>query len=76
MAKFIYQWKDTEHGRRLFRRPTVGSPPSAPSEPETQTVDYGSLLKTELVAEADERGIDSTGTKADIIKRLEQADGD
>lgn len=69
MARFIYEWKPTEHGRRLFRRPGGTAP-----EPESVTADYGSLLKADLVEQADERGIDSTGTKADIIERLEQAD--
>jgi hypothetical protein len=75
LARYIYSWKPTQHGKRLFRRPGSGAP-ARQAEPETTTVDYGSLLKAELVAQADERGIDSTGTKADIIERLEQADGD
>ena len=79
MARYIYQWKPTEHGPRLHRIPTVAAAPierttvTAP-EPETETVDYGALLKADLVEQADERGIDSTGTKADIIERLEADD--
>lgn len=82
MARYIYEWKRTEHGRRLFRRPTPAAStpsaatPAAEPEPETETVDYGSLLKAELVEQADERGIDSSGTKADIIERLEADDAD
>ena len=78
MARYIYQWKPTEHGRRLYRTPTAAAPIKrttvAAPEPETETVDYGAMLKTELVETADERGIDSTGTKADIIERLEADD--
>ena len=36
--------------------------------------DYSDLKKDELVALADERGIDSSGTKADIIARVEEDD--
>jgi hypothetical protein len=76
LARFIYQWKPTEHGKRLFRQPGTAAPARPAAEPETTTVDYGSLLKAELVEQAEGRGIDSSGTKADIIERLEQADGD
>ena len=76
MARYIYSWKPTEHGRRLFRQPGSSAPARPAAEPETETVDLGSLLKAELVEKAEERGIDSSGTKADIIERLEQADGD
>ena len=77
MARYIYAWKPTEHGRRLFRSPAAsGSPPAAAAAPapESETADYGALLKAELVETADARGIDSTGTKADIIERLEADD--
>lgn len=88
MARYVYEWKNTEHGRRLFRRPGSGraaarapkaaaiAQPAATDEPESETTDYGALLKAELIETADSRGIDSSGTKADIIERLEQADGD
>lgn len=72
MARYIYQWKPTEHGRRLFRRP--GGASVEPAAPETQTVDYGAMLKPELVETAEARGLDTTGTKADIIERLEADD--
>jgi hypothetical protein len=42
---------------------------------EEEATDYGSLLKEDVVKIADERGVDSSGTKAEIIERLEQADG-
>lgn len=75
MARFIYEWKPTQHGRRLFRRPVVRAVEST----ETATVEpapvaYSSLKKDELIDLADERGEDTTGTKADIIARLEQSD--
>jgi hypothetical protein len=41
---------------------------------ETVERDYSGMLKDELVAEAESRGIDSSGTKAEIIERLEAAD--
>jgi hypothetical protein len=72
LARYIYQWKNTDRGRRLFRTP--GRSAVQPAAAETETVDYGSLLKAELVETADARGIDSTGTKADIIERLEADD--
>lgn len=103
MAKFIYQWRNTEHGRRLFRRPTTGTTATpvatttsaAPVvtfdaddeyEDETETAaaaeaapkrareDYAPRLKTDLIEMAEERGLDSSGTKADIIARLEDDD--
>lgn len=43
-------------------------------EPPAEPVDYESMLKADLVALANERGIDSTGTKAEIIERLQIAD--
>jgi hypothetical protein len=72
LARYIYQWKNTDRGRRLFRIP--GGSAVEPAAAETETVDYGALLKAELVETADARGIDSTGTKADIIERLEAED--
>jgi hypothetical protein len=76
LARYIYEWKNTQHGRRLFRRPgSTASEPSAP-EPESTTADYSTLLKPELVELAEDRELDSTGTKADIIERLEADDGD
>ncbi len=38
------------------------------------TQGYESLKKEELVTLADDRGVDSSGTKADIITRLQDAD--
>jgi hypothetical protein len=82
LARYIYEWKPTQHGRRLFRRPGSVAVTAAPAptpepepEPEPETADYGALLKPDLVEEADKRGIDSSGTKADIIERLEADDG-
>lgn len=51
-------------GKRIVRTP----PPTVAPEPAQ---DYGSLLKADLVALAQERGLDSSGTKADIVARLE-----
>jgi hypothetical protein len=77
LARFIYEWKRTDHGRRLFRRPgtvvaTTRRTTAAPaSEPEP---DLASLKKDELIELAEEKGLDSSGNKADIIERL--TDGD
>jgi hypothetical protein len=91
LARYIYEWKNTQLGRRLFRRPGTSAPSRAPAptsapeptpeptpepEPESTTADYGALLKAELVEEAEERGLDSSGTRADIIERLEASDDD
>ena len=70
MARYIYEWKPTQHGRRLFRRPGAAAVAPAP-EPETPPADLASLKKAELVEFAEERGVDSSGTKADIIARFE-----
>lgn len=51
--------------------PPVG--PAAPSEPPAPTdgpVNLDSMLKAELVTLAEERGVDASGTKAEIIERL------
>jgi hypothetical protein len=78
LPQYIYFWKETEHGRRLFRKPSssptrqAAPPPSEPpSSEESSSPDLSSLKKDELVALAESRGIDSSGKKADIIERLE-----
>ena len=69
-------WETYRAGRtvRLRRRPVryhaatpaQPSPAAAPAE----SPDYSSMKKDELVAEAEARGVDSSGTKAEIIERL------
>ena len=49
-------------------RSAPGNGEAAADEPEQ---DLTALKKDELVALADERGVDSSGTKAEIIERLE-----
>lgn len=51
--------------RRVLRRPVVVVPEPPLSE----------LRKDELIARAEKAGLDSSGTKADIIARLESAGG-
>ena len=47
---------------------------TAIGEADTDTAqDYATLRKPELVTLADERGLDSSGTRADLIARLEDA---
>jgi hypothetical protein len=47
---------------------------SEAAEAFDSTVDYTKLKKDELVTLAEDRGIDASGTKEDIIGRLEEAD--
>lgn len=51
------------------------NPPKPKPVSEVETVNYGALTKSELVALADERGLDSSGTKAELSARLEADDG-
>lgn len=59
---------------RLRRRPVryhaAAAPASAPVPAAEPVTDLSSLKKDELVIEAEKRGVDSSGTKADIIERL------
>lgn len=48
--------------------------PADAEEPFDTTLDYGKLNKSDLVTLAEDRGIDATGTKDDIIGRLEESD--
>jgi hypothetical protein len=42
-----------------------------------EVIDLDTLLKSELIALAEERGLDVTGTKAELIARLSEVeDGD
>jgi SAP domain-containing protein len=74
LARFVYEWKPTQHGVRLFRRPGTGPAPKPEATPPAP--DLAALKKAELVELADERGVDSSGTKADIIERLESPAGE
>lgn len=78
MARYIYEWKPTQHGNRLFRRPTAApaKPVKAAAPPEPEPSDYDALKKDDLIEAAEKRELDSSGTKADIIDRLEADDGD
>lgn len=53
--------------------PVVGGVSSNETDSDEE-VDYTELKKDELIALAEERGLDSSGTKADIIERLEADD--
>lgn len=37
-------------------------------------MDYSDMLKAELIAECEKRGLDTSGLKADLIARLEDND--
>jgi hypothetical protein len=55
--------------------PVVEAP--APEPVVDEAVSLDSLLKSELIALAEERGLDVTGTKAELIARLSEVeDGD
>jgi len=55
--------------------PVVEAPAPEPVVDEAVALD--SLLKSELIALAEERGLDVTGTKAELIARLSEVeDGD
>jgi hypothetical protein len=71
LARYVYEWKPTQFGNRLFRRP--GSGPRAVKVKATKTAaaELTTLKKDELIELASEKGVDTAGTKADIIERLE-----
>lgn len=51
--------------RRVPRKAPVERTPTAPATPDLE-----SLLKADLVALAEQRGVDTSGTKADLVERL------
>jgi hypothetical protein len=62
--------------RRVIRGVGLQTP-TAPEAPEPEptadteaSVDFDKMLKVDLVAYAEERGIDASGTKAEIVERL------
>ena len=59
------------HGER-GDRVTVREPVAETPEPETETDRYSSLRKTELRQLLEERGLDSDGTKDEMVARLEE----
>ncbi len=77
MARYIYQWKPTQSGNRLFRRPGSGAAPvkvkAAKVAPEPAPAP-AYVSKADLVAAAEEKGLDSSGTRAELIERLEADD--
>jgi hypothetical protein len=57
---------------RIRRRPVRYRATARTTEPVVEAeADLSSMKKDELVAEAEKRGVDSSGTKAEIIERLE-----
>ena len=80
MAKYVYEWKPTAYGTRLFRRPGSGPAPvkvakakaaAAPEPAPEPEPTPGYLSKADLVAAAEEQGLDSSGTRAELLERLE-----
>jgi hypothetical protein len=59
--------------RRVVRgvglRPPEAPQPAPQPAPEPAP-DFDRMLKADLVALAEERGVDASGTKADIVERL------
>ena len=74
MARLIYEWKPTHFGRRLFVRPGSGPAPVRKRASEPEAPALATLKKDELIELATEKGVDTAGTKADIIERLEGGD--
>jgi hypothetical protein len=76
LSKYVYAWKQTEHGRRLFRSPrgVISAATLKATADDLTEPDYGSMKKDELIEAAEAAGKDSSGTKADIIERLEADD--
>lgn len=55
--------------------PAPVAPASTPTPPPANTpLDYASMNKTELMTLCSQRGLSTTGTKADLIARLEADD--
>lgn len=65
-------WETYRDGNtvRIRRRPVRYRADAPKAAPAPEAPDYSSLKKDELIAEAEKRGLDSSGTKADIIERL------
>jgi hypothetical protein len=59
--------------RRVIRNVGLRTeqPPEVPVEPVDEAPDYDALLKSEVVEIATAKGIDATGTKAEIVARLQ-----
>jgi hypothetical protein len=57
-------------GQTVEPEPVVEQQPAQPVEAEQAAPDYDEMKKDELVALAEQRGIDSSGNKPDIIARL------
>ena len=78
-----YEWKVTRNGRRYVRTVVPDAKPAPTPVEDTSTPEPASqpeplagpegfeyMTKSELVAYADENGIDSTGTKAEVLARV------
>jgi hypothetical protein len=69
------QQRVTETQSRIkSSRATVSESSDEDDEETEEGGDYSTMSKADLVAEAENRGLDSSGTKADIVARLEEAD--
>lgn len=66
MARYAYRLRRPEITRRLAPARVVAPKPKH-AAPKPQ---YDAMLKADLVAAAERRGLDSSGTKADLIARL------
>ena len=68
--------QDEVHFSTVTALPPVVGGVSADETDAEEEVDYSHLKKDELIALAEERGLDTDGTKADLIERLEADDED
>lgn len=74
----IYGFSVRSSGRDLtaVRRPRrmAAGRPKVIDPVEAEPVVLDDMLKAEIVALAESRGVDSSGTKAEIVARLERSD--
>ena len=65
------RWETYRVGRTVRLRRIPGpAPKKAVAEPAV-VVDLTTATKADLIAEAEARGVDSSGTKAEILERLD-----
>jgi|TARA_R110000824_G_scaffold3689_7_gene17470 hypothetical protein len=64
------------HNEEHLLVPPMPSPRSTPAESPSEETDYDSLNKTELQVLCSQRGLSTTGTKADLIARLQEDDAE
>jgi hypothetical protein len=69
LAGYAYRGRRVKTDASVRFLPLTEPTPEPEPEPEPEP-DYGDMLKADLVAMAEDRGLDTDGTKADLIERL------